>query len=152
VKDEGDIDESVSLLKFLNTVHSDGIIGVVFFGQISNVDSVLYLSTQSDGFKPLTPSSEKGVGKFLDAALDASFKRQKKLLETLTLVAKTSTLSPKEIHVMVKVISGLTNKEIAEELDNSSRTIEIHRASIFEKLNVRNAIELSQLIHGVIRS
>ena len=53
---------------------------------------------------------------------------------------------------MVKVISGLTNKEIANELDNSSRTIEIHRASIFEKLNVKNAIELSKLIHGVIRS
>ena len=79
-------------------------------------------------------------------------KGKKKLLDNLSLVAKAGTLSPKEIHVMVKVISGLTNKEIANELDNSSRTIEIHRASIFEKLNVKNAIELSKLIHGVIRS
>ena len=152
VKNEGDISESVSLLKILNTVHTDSVIGMVFFGEISNVDSVLYLSQQSDGYKPLSPSSEKGVEKFLGTALDASLKRLKKLLDNLSLVAIIGTLSPKEMHVMVKVISGLTNKEIANELDNSSRTIEIHRASIFEKLNVRNAIELSKLIHGVIRS
>ena len=152
VKNEDDVSDSVSLLKFLNTVHTDEIIGTVFFGEISNVDSVLYLSQQSDGYKPLSPSSEKGVEKFLSLALDASLRRQKKLLENLSLVVKAGTLSPKEVHVMLKVISGLTNKEIANELDNSSRTIEIHRASIFEKLNVKNAIELSKLIHGVIRS
>ena len=86
VKNEGDVSDSVSLLKFLNTVHTDEIIGTVFFGEISNVDSVLYLSQQSDGYKPLSPSSEKGVEKFLSSALDASFRRQKNYLKTYLLL------------------------------------------------------------------
>ena len=127
------------------------IIRSVFFGSISNVDSALYLSEQSDGYKPLTSSSEKDVVKFLDAALDAAIDKRGRLVENLALIAKASALTPKEIDVLLKVISGLSNKEIALGLNNSSRTVEIHRASVFEKLNVKNAIELSKLMHGAMR-
>jgi two-component system response regulator DctR len=122
-----------------------------FFGSITNVDSALYLSEQSDGYKPLTASSEKDVVKFLDAALDAAIDKRGRLVENLALIAKASALTPKEIDVLLKVISGLSNKEIALGLNNSSRTVEIHRASVFEKLNVKNAIELSKLMHGAMR-
>ena len=151
VADGEDISESVSLLKFLRTAHPDAILRSVFFGSVSSVDSALYLSEQSDGYKPLTSSSEKDVVKFLDAALDAAIDKRARLIENLCLIAKASALTPKEIDVMLKVISGLSNKEIALGLNNSSRTVEIHRASIFEKLNVKNAIELSQLMHGAMR-
>jgi len=52
---------------------------------------------------------------------------------------------------MVQVLNGFANKEIASEMGNSSRTIEIHRASIFEKMDVKNAIELSMLLHSALR-
>lgn len=55
-------------------------------------------------------------------------------------------LTVKEREVMTRVLRGETSKEIAEELENSSRTIEIHRARIFDKLNVTNAVELSRLV------
>lgn len=55
-------------------------------------------------------------------------------------------LTVKEREVMTRVLRGETSKEIAEELENSSRTIEVHRAKIFDKLKVTNAVELSRLV------
>ena len=40
------------------------------------------------------------------------------------------------------MIAGKTNREIAEICGNSTRTVELHRARIFDKLEVSNAVEL----------
>jgi FixJ family two-component response regulator len=98
------------------------------------------------------PSSSEGVAAFVDQALQASFKHRAKLLESLTNMAKLSSLTAKEISVMVQVLNGFANKDIATQMGNSSRTIEIHRASIFEKMDVKNAIELSMMLHSAIRN
>lgn len=55
-------------------------------------------------------------------------------------------LTDKEREVMARIVRGETNKEIADELGNSSRTVEVHRAKIFDKLKVTNAVELSRLV------
>ena len=59
-------------------------------------------------------------------------------------------LSDREMTVLRHVVAGLHNKEIAELLGNSSRTVEIHRANMFEKMGVKSAIELARLMerHG----
>ena len=54
-----------------------------------------------------------------------------------------STLTPRERDVMDYVARGKPNKIIAAELGVSQRTIEAHRARIFQKLRVRNAVELA---------
>ena len=41
---------------------------------------------------------------------------------------------------------GKTNREIAEICGNSTRTVELHRARVFDKLNVSNAVELVRVI------
>jgi len=51
-------------------------------------------------------------------------------------------LSEREVNVAAMVARGKTNRSIAEELNLSVRTVEVHRARVFEKLNVRNAVEL----------
>jgi two-component system response regulator DctR len=43
---------------------------------------------------------------------------------------------------------GWTNKEIANKLGIGRRTVEEHRAAIFDKLGVRNAVELTRKILG----
>jgi len=58
---------------------------------------------------------------------------------------KLSLLTPKEVSVMEEIINGETNKAIAEKLSNSVRTIELHRASIFHKLEIKDAYELYKL-------
>ena len=55
-------------------------------------------------------------------------------------------LTDREREVMARVIAGLANKLIADELDISVRTVEVHRARMFEKMNVRSAVELANLL------
>jgi len=57
--------------------------------------------------------------------------------------ARFSSLTPRERDVMGHVAKGKPNKIIAAELGVSQRTIEAHRARVFQKLQVRNAVELA---------
>ena len=55
-------------------------------------------------------------------------------------------LTEREREVMVRVVAGLANKLIADELDISVRTVEVHRARLFDKMHVRSAVELANLL------
>ena len=61
----------------------------------------------------------------------------------------TEQLTDKEGEVMRLMIAGKTNREIAEICGNSTRTVELHRARIFDKLDVSNAVELVRVL-GVL--
>jgi two-component system response regulator NreC len=52
------------------------------------------------------------------------------------------TLTPRELEVMKYIIRGFTNRQIAETLLISVRTVEGHRASILSKLGLRNRVDL----------
>ena len=52
-------------------------------------------------------------------------------------------LTEREREVMRLVVEGLPNKLIADQLHISVRTVEVHRARVFEKMAVRSAVELS---------
>ncbi len=54
-------------------------------------------------------------------------------------------LSPREREVLALIVEGLSNKAIARALDLSPRTVETHRAHVFEKLGVDS---LAQLVRG----
>jgi two-component system response regulator DctR len=47
---------------------------------------------------------------------------------------------------MEGILAGKFNKVIAAELNIAMRTVEVHRAHIFEKMNVKSAVELAQLL------
>jgi two-component system response regulator DctR len=53
------------------------------------------------------------------------------------------SLSPREKEVLDELILGNYNKNIAEHLGITPRTVEFHRANIFEKMGVTSAIELA---------
>lgn len=53
------------------------------------------------------------------------------------------SLSPREKEVLDELIRGHYNKNIAEHLGITPRTVEFHRANIFEKLGLSTAIELA---------
>ena len=52
------------------------------------------------------------------------------------------TLTPRELEVMGYIIRGFTNRQIAESLFISMRTVEGHRASLLAKLGLKNRVEL----------
>ena len=62
------------------------------------------------------------------------------------LARSLADLTEREREVMDRVIAGLANKLIADELNISVRTVEVHRARVFEKMNVRSAVELANLL------
>jgi len=55
-------------------------------------------------------------------------------------------LTDRERAVMQLVIEGLPNKRIADQLDISVRTVEVHRARVFDKMEVKSAVELANLL------
>lgn len=55
-----------------------------------------------------------------------------------------STLTGREREIAAYITRGTPNKIIAAELGISQRTIEAHRARIFMKMRVRNAVQLTQ--------
>lgn len=61
---------------------------------------------------------------------------------------RLAELTDRERDVMRLVVEGRPNKLIADELDISVRTVEVHRARVFEKMEVRSAVELANALRG----
>ncbi|MDY7580066.1 LuxR C-terminal-related transcriptional regulator [Herbaspirillum sp. RTI4] len=59
---------------------------------------------------------------------------------------RLSTLSAREREVLDLILAGKMNKVIADELGISMRTVEVHRANVFDKMNVKTAVELARLL------
>ena len=60
--------------------------------------------------------------------------------------ARISTLTTRERQIMELVLAGKFNKVIADQLNISMRTVEVHRANIFDKMQVKTAVELANLL------
>jgi len=63
-------------------------------------------------------------------------------------------LTPREHEVMLGVVAGRLNKQIAAELGTVEKTIKAHRARVMEKLRVSSVADLVRLTEraGVARS
>ena len=59
--------------------------------------------------------------------------------------SRLSVLTPREREVMLLLVAGNTNKEIAAKLDLSTRTIETHRGRVMDKTGVQSVAELVEL-------
>ncbi len=57
-------------------------------------------------------------------------------------------LTDREREVMRLVMDGLPNKLIADALDISVRTVEVHRSRVFDKMGVKSAVELVNLMNA----
>jgi two-component system, LuxR family, response regulator DctR len=59
---------------------------------------------------------------------------------------RIADLTERERDVMHLVTQGLPNKVIADQLQISVRTVEVHRARVFDKMGVKSAVELANLL------
>ena len=141
--------------------------GLEVFEGLQNLDSlfihpVIFLTGHAD-LQIAIDVMRKGAADFVTKPFESLFLLQKVKLgldKSAQLVeerefrndflALLNDLSDREMTVLRHVVAGLHNKEIAELLGNSSRTVEIHRANMFEKMGVKSAIELARLMerHG----
>ena len=58
-------------------------------------------------------------------------------------------LTPREREMLFLIGEGLSNREIAESLVLSVKTVETHRANLSRKLNVRSRAGLMRLAMGI---
>jgi len=63
--------------------------------------------------------------------------------------ARIATLTPRERQVFALVIRGKQNKQIANALGSTERTIKAHRHRVMEKMEVRSLVELVSLAERV---
>lgn len=59
-----------------------------------------------------------------------------------------AALTPREREILDFILAGKPNKLTAWSLGISQRTVEVHRSRIFQKMGVRNAIELVAVVYA----
>lgn len=105
-------------LKAIHTVHTGG---QYFSGDISTILVKKYMENKGGG----EPAAENGTAPVSRDGLPPDITRREKQIFDLVLLGKS-------------------NKEIADELKKSVRTVEAHRYSLMKKLDVKNLAELTQ--------
>jgi two-component system, LuxR family, response regulator DctR len=86
----------------------------------------------------------------IEQAIQASAAYLEATAQRHTVINRLQDLTERERGVMKLVVEGVPNKLIADQLDISVRTVEVHRARVFEKMQVKSAVELANLLrdHG----
>lgn len=95
------------------------------------------------------PFSDNALVDRIEQALALSQARLADRLQREQLEQRLAELTERERDVMRLVAKGVPNKLIADELDISVRTVEVHRARVFDKMDVKSAVELANLLREV---
>jgi two-component system response regulator DctR len=95
------------------------------------------------------PFSDNALVDRVEQALALSQERLTVHQQSAGLVSRLDELTERERDVMRLVVAGLPNKIIADQLDISVRTVEVHRSRVFEKMDVKSAVELANLLREV---
>jgi two-component system response regulator DctR len=92
------------------------------------------------------PFSDNALVDRVEQALAQSAGVLAKWREAQAVDQKMQSLTERERDVMRLVAAGLPNKLVADQLDISVRTVEVHRARVFDKMGVKSAVELANLL------
>jgi two-component system response regulator FixJ len=95
------------------------------------------------------PFSDEHLFEAVGRALEQSQRLRELSATTAEAASRLATLTPREREVFDLLVTGLPNKAIANELGASPRTIEVHRARVFEKLRAKNLPDLVRLMLAV---
>jgi len=95
------------------------------------------------------PFSDNALVDRVEQALQRSREVQAQRRERERLVGRLAELTERERGVMQLVAKGLPNKLIADQLVISVRTVEVHRARVFDKMEVKSAVELANVMRDV---
>ena len=112
-------------------------------GDITTVRSALKSGAVDFLEKPVDPAALLAA---VRAALDADAARRRAGMEAEGARQRLSVLTARERQVMELVAKGCHNREIAETLGISPRTVEVHKARVMEKLQVQSVPELVRIV------
>ena len=142
-------------------IRMEGMTGLELFDRLCEMGAklpVIFLTGHGD--VPMAVSSlKKGARDFVekpfndndlvDKVIEALKWEEQRLVsdaDAASLAQRLENLTLRERQVMDKVLAGKLNKVIADDLGITMRTVEVHRAHLFEKMGVKTAVELAQLL------
>ena len=92
------------------------------------------------------PLNDNELAKRIEEAMALAADQQAANAAVDSVKTRISSLTTRERQVMELVLAGKFNKVIADELNISMRTVEVHRANLFDKMRVKTAVELANLL------
>jgi FixJ family two-component response regulator len=97
----------------------------------------------------LKPVDEQDLLEAIARAIEEDCWTQAKQRKRAAIAWRVATLTPREQDVMALVITGRLNKQIADELGASEKTIKVHRARVMQKMQVTSVAELVRMADTV---
>ena len=95
------------------------------------------------------PFSDNALVDRIEQAIERSDQVLAARREKDRLQSRLAELTERERDVMPLVARGLPNKLIADQLDISVRTVEVHRARVFDKMEVKSAGKLANMLRNI---
>jgi RNA polymerase sigma factor (sigma-70 family) len=92
------------------------------------------------------PFNDQDLLDAIHEAITKNLRARHERATTQEIEERLRTLTPREQEVLMLVVSGLLNKQIAAQLGTSEKTIKVHRAHIMQKMQVQS---VAQLVHVV---
>lgn len=91
------------------------------------------------------PANARDLLEAIAAACEGQLKAREQKNELDGIQARHANLTPREREVFGGVVSGLLNKQIAEQLSISLKTVKLHRSRMMHKMGVRSVADLARL-------
>ena len=91
------------------------------------------------------PVKKQALFDAVERALARDAREREQRARQRELQARVEALTPREREVLAHVLSGQLNKQVANDLGTSERTIKAHRANIMAKMGVQSVAELARL-------
>ena len=120
-----------------------GVLPVIFLTGHADVPTAVAAVKQGAFDFCEKPFSDNALVDRIEQALASSAQALLQNDASSSVKARLASLSEREKAVMQRVLEGLPNKLVADQLDNSVRTVEVHRARVFDKMGVKSAVELA---------
>jgi RNA polymerase sigma factor (sigma-70 family) len=79
-------------------------------------------------------------------ALEKDRERRERKKEVSDLKERFNSLTPREQEVISMVVSGMLNKQIADQLGTAENTVKVHRSRAMEKMHAQSVAELVKMI------
>jgi len=92
------------------------------------------------------PFSTESLIARIEEAIETDRRQRAQKVLRQTIIERAGHLTGREMEVMQLVTAGLSNKDIARQLEISPRTVEKYRARVMEKMHADSIADLCQMV------
>ena len=92
------------------------------------------------------PFNDQDMLRLIESCMKQDRAAAAKRAESASVAQRVDSLTQREREVLALIVAGKLNKQIADELGISIKTVEVHRSRVMEKMSANSVAELVQLV------